>query len=94
MVLVLYGWAPMALKWCGRGLTSQILGTDELFNYLDKYDLELDPHFDGIMGRHSQRPWQKFINQDNQHLASDEAINFVGQVRSTARSYVSACRWG
>lgn len=58
----------------------QILGTDELFNYLDKYDLELDPHFDGIMGRHSHRPWQKFVNPENQHLVSEEAISFVGQV--------------
>ena len=59
----------------------QILGTDELFNYLDKYDLELDPHFDGIMGRHSNRPWQKFVNPENQHLVSEEAISFVGHVR-------------
>lgn len=59
----------------------KILGTDELFNYLDKYDLELDPHFDGIMGRHSNRPWQKFVNPENQHLVSEEAISFVGQVR-------------
>ncbi|CAN0487458.1 unnamed protein product, partial [Discosporangium mesarthrocarpum] len=58
----------------------QVLGTDELFNYLDRYDLELDPHFDGIMGRHSHRPWQKFINPENQHLVSEEAISFVGQL--------------
>lgn len=63
----------------------QILGTDELFNYLDKYDLELDPHFDGIMGRHSNRPWQRFVNVENQHLVSEEAISFVGHVRPTAR---------
>ncbi|CAM9222719.1 unnamed protein product [Ascophyllum nodosum] len=59
---------------------AKILGTDELFNYLDKYDLELDPHFDGIMGRHSNRPWQKFVNPENQHLVSEEAISFVGQL--------------
>jgi casein kinase II subunit alpha len=33
----------------------QVLGTDELFAYLDKYDLELDPQFDGILGRHSKK---------------------------------------
>ncbi|CAN0119513.1 unnamed protein product, partial [Hapterophycus canaliculatus] len=60
---------------------AKVLGTDELFNYLDKYELELDPHFDGIMGRHSNRPWQKFVNPENQHLVSEEAISFVGQVR-------------
>ena len=24
----------------------KVLGTEELFRYLDAYDLELDPHFD------------------------------------------------
>jgi hypothetical protein len=59
---------------------AKVLGTDELFNYLDKYDLELDPHFDGILGRHSQKPWQKFITSENQHLVSEEAIAFVSQL--------------
>ena len=27
---------------------AKVLGTDELYEYLDKYDLELDQHFDGI----------------------------------------------
>ena len=34
---------------------AKVLGTDELFTYLDKYDLELDPQFDGILGRHSKK---------------------------------------
>ncbi len=29
----------------------KVLGTEELFRYLDAYDLELDPHFDGLIGR-------------------------------------------
>ena len=36
---------------------SKVLGTEDLFEYLDKYDLELDPHFDGIMGRSPPKPW-------------------------------------
>lgn len=35
---------------------AKVLGTDELFSYLDKYDLELDPHFDSILGRHTKKP--------------------------------------
>jgi casein kinase II subunit alpha len=30
---------------------AKVLGTDELFAYLDKYDIELDPHFDEVLGR-------------------------------------------
>jgi casein kinase II subunit alpha len=59
---------------------AKLLGTDELFNYLDKYDLELDPHFDGILGRHSAKPWQKFITVENQHLVSDDAMSFGSQL--------------
>ena len=54
-----------------------MLGTDELFDYLDKYNLELDPHFDGILGRHVRKPWSKFLNPDNQHLVSPEASTLL-----------------
>jgi casein kinase II subunit alpha len=56
---------------------ARVLGTDELFAYLDKYDLELDPRFDGLLGRHSKKPWEKFINSDNEHLVSEEALDFL-----------------
>ena len=56
------------------------MGTDELFEYLDKYDLELDPHFDGILGRHSKKPWIRFVTAENQHLVTDESIDFVSKL--------------
>jgi casein kinase II subunit alpha len=59
---------------------AKVLGTEELFHYLDTYDLELDPHFDGILGRHSKKSWQKFVTPENQHLVSDEAIDFVSKL--------------
>ena len=59
---------------------AKVLGTDELLAYLDKYDLELDPHFDGILGRHSRKPWSKFVNSENQHLVSNEALDFLGKL--------------
>jgi casein kinase II subunit alpha len=57
-----------------------VLGTDDLYDYLDKYDLELDPHFDGILSAHSKKPWSRFVTPDNQHLVSDEATDFLGQL--------------
>ena len=59
---------------------AKVLGTEELFQYLDHYDLELDPQFDGLIGRHQKKPWVKFITTENQHLCSDEAVNFVGSL--------------
>lgn len=30
---------------------AKVLGTDELYNYLKKYHIELDPHFNDILGQ-------------------------------------------
>ncbi|KAH9663890.1 Casein kinase II subunit alpha-1 [Citrus sinensis] len=57
-----------------------VLGTDELNAYLNKYHLELDPQLDALVGRHSRKPWSKFINADNQHLVSPEAIDFLDKL--------------
>ena len=32
-------------------------GTDDLYAYLDKYDIQLDRHYDGILGRHARKSW-------------------------------------
>jgi casein kinase II subunit alpha len=51
---------------------AKVLGTEELNAYLSKYRLELDPHLEALVGRHSRKPWSKFINADNQHLVVPE----------------------
>ncbi|KAL0431504.1 UNVERIFIED_CONTAM: Casein kinase II subunit alpha-4, chloroplastic [Sesamum radiatum] len=64
----------------GCMFAGMVLGTDELNAYLNKYHLELDPHLAALVGRHSRKPWTKFINADNQHLAVPEAIDFVDKL--------------
>ncbi|KAI3860226.1 hypothetical protein MKW98_031896 [Papaver atlanticum] len=59
---------------------AKVLGTDELNAYLNKYSLELDPQLDGLVGRHSRKPWTKFFNADNQHLVSPEAVDFLDKL--------------
>jgi casein kinase II subunit alpha len=56
---------------------AKVKGTDELFDYLATYDLELDPHYDEILGTYTKKPWEKFITPENQHLVSPEAIDFL-----------------
>ncbi|XP_035830286.1 casein kinase II subunit alpha-1-like isoform X4 [Helianthus annuus] len=58
----------------------QVLGTDELNAYLNKYQLELEPQLEALVGRHSRKLWSKFMNADNQHLASPEAIDFLDKL--------------
>uniref|UniRef100_J3MI55 Casein kinase II subunit alpha n=4 Tax=Oryzinae TaxID=1648021 RepID=J3MI55_ORYBR len=59
---------------------AKVLGTDSLNSYLNKYRIELDPQLEALVGRHSRKPWSKFINADNQHLVSPEAIDFLDKL--------------
>eukprot|EP00756_Hemistasia_phaeocysticola_P036473 Hpha_TRINITY_DN16645_c2_g1::TRINITY_DN16645_c2_g1_i1::g.179733::m.179733/K03097/CSNK2A; casein kinase II subunit alpha len=58
----------------------KVLGTEELFAYLDKYNLDLSPHYDGILQRHPRRPWDYFLTKENQHLANPEARDFLSRL--------------
>jgi casein kinase II subunit alpha len=55
---------------------AKVLGTNELDHYLNKYQLDLDPQLEALVGRHVPKPWSKFINADNQHLVSPEVLLF------------------
>ena len=59
---------------------ARVLGTDSLFEYLDKYQLELNIHFDDALGRHSRKPWTKFVNSGNKHLCSQESLDFIDKL--------------
>jgi len=59
---------------------AKVLGTDELYAYLEKYDLELDAHFDGLLGRWPRKPWNKFVTAENTHLVTPEAIDFIDKL--------------
>ncbi|CAN7072664.1 unnamed protein product [Brassica oleracea var. botrytis] len=59
---------------------AKVLGTDELNAYLNKYQLELDAQLEALVGRHSRKPWSKFINADNRHLVSPEAIDYLDKL--------------
>jgi len=62
----------------GRG--AQVLGTDELDAYLRKYGIELDPQLEALVGRHSRKPWAKFVTPENQHLVTPEALDFLDKL--------------
>ncbi len=59
---------------------ARVLGTSELFEYLEKYNVELDPNFEGVLGKHSKKPWSKFITNENKHLVSNEALDLLSRM--------------
>ncbi|GAB4813402.1 hypothetical protein N2152v2_000448 [Parachlorella kessleri] len=58
----------------------KVLGTDDFYTYLNKYGLELDPQLESLVGQHGRKPWTRFVNADNQHLVSPEAMDFIDKL--------------
>lgn len=61
---------------------AKVLGTDELYAYLEKYGIELDAHFDGLLGRvpREAKDWNRFVTAENRHLVSPEAIDLLDKL--------------
>ena len=59
---------------------AKVLGTDGLYDYLNTYKIQLDPHLEAMVGRHSRKPWLKFVTSENQHLISHEAMDFLDKL--------------
>ncbi|GAA5964732.1 hypothetical protein JCM8115_005712 [Rhodotorula mucilaginosa] len=59
---------------------ARVLGTDDLWQYLDRYNLDLDPEFEAQIGTHARKPWAKFVTSDNQHLVSNAAIDLIDRL--------------
>ncbi|KAF7785076.1 hypothetical protein Agabi119p4_1241 [Agaricus bisporus var. burnettii] len=59
---------------------TKVLGTDELYAYIDKYDIRVDSQYDELFERHARKPWTRFITQDNQTYISNEAIDLLDKL--------------
>jgi len=59
---------------------AKVLGTDELYAYLDKYGISMDSHFMGLIGKHVRKPWKKFVSPENKALATPESMDFLDKL--------------
>ncbi|XP_047092591.1 casein kinase II subunit alpha-like [Lolium rigidum] len=59
---------------------TKVLGTDDFHSYLEKYGLEIDPQLEMLVGRHRKKSWIKFVDAENRHLVSPEAIDFLDKL--------------
>uniref|UniRef100_A0A8C6PDU3 non-specific serine/threonine protein kinase n=1 Tax=Nothobranchius furzeri TaxID=105023 RepID=A0A8C6PDU3_NOTFU len=59
---------------------AKVLGTDELFGYLRKYHIELDPRFKDLLGQQSRKRWEQFVQTENQHLVSPEVLDLLDKL--------------
>jgi len=59
---------------------AKILGTDDLYKYIEKYNLTLDNHYSGLLGNFPKKPWQKFITNENMHLCTNDALDLLSKM--------------
>jgi serine/threonine protein kinase len=59
---------------------SKVLGTDDLYAYAEKYGVELDPKLVQLCGYRPRQPWRKFINDDNAHLITPDALSLLSEL--------------
>lgn len=59
---------------------AKVLGTDDLFKYIKKYNLELDENYNKILGIYGKKAWGKFITPENKHLCADDAIDLLSKM--------------
>jgi len=59
---------------------AKVLGTEELFAYIEKYSITLDSHYDDILGQHSKKAWRKFVTPSNNHLVNEEALDMLSKM--------------
>lgn len=59
---------------------AKVLGFDALQAYLNKYNLELDQHFDEILDRFPQKPWIKFVTLDCSAIAHQDSVDLLDKM--------------
>jgi len=61
---------------------AQVLGTDGLFEYLARYDIQLDPRVTRRLKaiQQQRKPWEKFISPHKKHLISHDAFRLLDRM--------------
>ncbi|XP_055986208.1 casein kinase II subunit alpha-like [Sorex fumeus] len=59
---------------------ARVLGTKDLYDYINKYSIKLDRRLKVILGTHSRKTWECFVNRNNQHLVNPEALNLLDRL--------------
>ncbi|CAH1132462.1 unnamed protein product [Ceutorhynchus assimilis] len=55
----------------------KVLGSNELNAYLKKYNITLDDQYLQLLGHHSRKSWQRFVNTESEHLVDTAAFDLL-----------------
>lgn len=59
---------------------TKVLGTEDLFKYLKKYNLKLDNQLTGMIEKCPRRPWSKFVKPEYAALCSQDALDLLDKM--------------
>ncbi|GAA5930543.1 hypothetical protein JCM3775_003800 [Rhodotorula graminis] len=59
---------------------AKVLGTDDLWKYLDKYNIDIDAELEAAVGAHSRKPWGRFVTSDNSKYMSSDALDLLDRM--------------
>lgn len=55
----------------------KVLGNAELNAYLIKYNIHLENNFHQLLGHHTRKSWQRFVNTENEYLVDGVAFDLL-----------------
>ncbi|BGP34311.1 hypothetical protein JCM10296v2_006126 [Rhodotorula toruloides] len=59
---------------------AKVLGTNDLWAYLDKYQIDLDAELESLVGEHPRKPWSKLVTNENRKYLSNAAIDLIDRL--------------
>lgn len=59
---------------------TKTLGTEELFAYLNKYNIQLEVALERVLGSHRSVKLTSYINNTNAHLATPDALDILAKM--------------
>lgn len=59
---------------------ARVLGTKDLLNYVEKYDIETTPNDVDAIAYFEKRNWQSFFNEGNERFSSSEAVDLLDKL--------------
>jgi casein kinase II subunit alpha len=59
---------------------AKVLGTDRLYRSAERLGIVMEPEDCEALGHREEKPWTSFVNAENGHLATREAIDLVDRL--------------
>ena len=59
---------------------TKILGTEDLYKYLKKYNIKLDDEFYNLLERCPRKPWAKLIKPETAALCTEDALDLLDKM--------------